>query len=154
MSSYTYSFLSIVAAISDPNGTFSIGSGAGASDEGITITMADDKASLVVGADGQGMHSLHAAKNGTVTVRLLKTSPTNALLQDLYSATTSSPADYGGSTIVIRDPNRGDVVTCRGCGFRKFPDIAYGKDGAMQEWVWNAAAIDQVLGTGTPTAVF
>lgn len=154
MSSFTYSFLSIVAAISDPNGTFSIGSGAGASDEGITITMADDKASLVVGADGQGMHSLHAAKNGTVTVRLLKTSPTNALLQDLYAACTSSPANYGASTITIRDPYRGDVITCQGCGFRKFPDISYGKDGAMQEWTWNAAQIDQVLGTGTPTAVF
>ncbi len=32
-------------------------------DEGITIAMTDDKTSMVTGADGSGMFSLHAAKS-------------------------------------------------------------------------------------------
>ena len=153
MASNTYSFLDVQAAIKGPNGSFSIGNGAGASDEGITIAQADDRGSLVVGADGYGMHSLHAAKSGTVTVRLLKTSPTNALLQDMFNVDTSSSANYGQNTISIRNPVSGDSVTCKGCGFRKQPDIVYGKDGGMYEWTWNAAQIDIVLGVGTPAVL-
>lgn len=154
MSSFTYSFISIAASIKDPNGTFSIGSGAGVAKEGITIAFVDDKGSLITGADGQGMHSLHASRAAVITLRLLKTSPTNALLQDLYDATTASPADYGASSIVLRDPNRGDVASCLGCGMRKFPDTVYDDAGPLMEWSWNSARTSILLGTGTPTAVF
>lgn len=154
MASYAYSFLDIVAAIKGPNGSFSLGNGAGVADEGITITMTDDKNTMIPGADGQVMHSLHAAKTGTVTLRLLKTSPTNALLQDMYAADTSSSAVHGHNTIVVRDPSRGDVLSCQGCAFKKFPDMSYAKDGNIVEWMWDAAVVDQLLGTGTPAAVF
>lgn len=154
MASFAYSFLDIVAAIKGPNGSFSIGSGAGVAEEGITIAMADAKNTMMIGADGQGMHSLHAGKSGTVTVRLLKTSPTNALLQDMYVADTASSATHGQNTIVIRDPTRGDVISCKGCAFQKFPDMAYAKDGNIVEWMWDSAEIDQLLGTGTPAVVF
>ncbi|WP_089177148.1 phage protein [Bosea sp. AS-1] len=153
MASNTYSFLDVQAAIDGPNGSFSIGNGAGSSDEGITVAQAEDRGSLVVGADGYGMHSLHAAKNGSVTVRLLKTSPTNAMLMDMFNIDTSSSANYGQNTISIRNPVSGDSVTCVGCGFRKVPDVVYGKDGGMMEWTWNAAQIDYVLGTGTPAVL-
>lgn len=153
MASYTYSFLDCQAAIRDPAGSFSLGNGAGAAEEGITVSFVDDKGSMMIGADGQAMHSLHAGKGGTVTVRVLKTSPVNALLSDLYNATTQSGADYGQSTIVIRDPVRGDDITCSGCAMRKHPDIAFAKDGGLQEWNWNVAELDMKLGTGKPAVV-
>jgi len=153
MASFAYSFLDIVAAIKGPNGSFSIGSGAGAAEEGITVAMIDAKNTMMIGADGQGMHSLHAGKGGTVTVRLLKTSPTNALLQDMYFADTASSATHGQNTIVIRDPARGDVISCKGCAFQKFPDMTYAKDGNVVEWMWDSAEVDQLLGTGTPAVV-
>lgn len=153
MASYTYSFLDCQAAIKDDAGSFSLGNGAGAAEEGISISYVDDKGSLMTGADGQGMHSLHAGKAGTVTVRVLKTSPVNAQLSDLYNATTQSGAAYGRSTISVRDPVRGDDIVCSGCGIRKHPDLAFAKDGGMQEWVWNAAQVDVKLGTGQPSAV-
>lgn len=153
MASYTYSFLDVAAAIKGPNGSFSLGNGAGVAEEGITITMVDAKNTMVIGADGQGMHSLHAGKGGTITVRLLKTSPTNALLQDMYSLDTASSATHGRNTIVVRDPSRGDVVSCKGCAFQRFPDTTYAKDAAIVEWVWDSAEVDQLLGTGTPAVV-
>lgn len=154
MSSYAYSFLDIVAAIKGPNGSFSLGNGAGVAEEGITIAMVDAKNTMVIGADGQSMHSLHAGKGGTVTVRLLKTSPTNALLQDMYFADTASSANHGQNTIVIRDPSRGDVASAKFCAFQKFPDITYSKDGNTVEWMWDSGEVDVLLGTGTPAAVF
>ncbi|MDI8107039.1 PfkB family carbohydrate kinase, partial [Salmonella enterica subsp. enterica serovar Anatum] len=41
---------------------------------------------FAIGADGEVMHSLHADKSGTVTVNLLKTSPTNKKLSLAYNA--------------------------------------------------------------------
>lgn len=153
MVSRSYSFADITATYVGPGGTFSIGAGAGPSEEGITVTQTDDKGSLAMGADGQGMHSLHVAQNGTVTVRLLKTSEANAILNQAYNTETQSAALYGNGTIVIRDAVRGDVITCAGCGWRKMPDVGYGKDGGMYEWVWNAAQIFYNLGTGSPARI-
>ncbi len=116
--------------------------------------MVDAKNTMVIGADGQAMHSLHAGKGGTVTVRLLKTSPTNALLQEMYFADTASSANHGQNTILIRDPSRGDVASAKFCAFQKFPGITYSKDGNTVEWMWDSGEVDVLLGTGTPAAVF
>lgn len=152
-SANTYSFLDVQAAIKGPNGSFPLGSGAGVAEEGITISYTDEKGSLIVGADGTGMHSLHAGRSGTVTVRLLKTSPTNALLMQMYNADTVSAANYGRSTILVRNPVTGDSWTCSYCGFRKVPDNVNAKDGGVHEWTWNVAYIEGILGTGTPAIV-
>ena len=150
MATNTYSFADCQASITGPNGTFGLSQEAAPSEEGITISQVDDKGTLTMGADGSGMHSLHMSKAGTVTVRLLKTSPVNAQLMDMYNADTSSAALYGKNTIVIRDPVRGDVITCQSCGQRKAPDVAFAKDGNIHEWVFNSSQIDYKLGTGVP----
>lgn len=149
----TYSFLDVQAAISGPGGAFSIGQGAGAAEEGISVEMTEDKSSMVIGADGSGQHNLHAGRSGTVTIRLLKTSPTNALLSDLYAFQTQGAANHGQNTITIRNPQRGDTITARQAGFRRFPNNSYAKDGAMLEWSFNAIQIDQDLGNGSPSAL-
>jgi hypothetical protein len=145
-----YSFQDVACAINGPGGSFSL-SGSGVAEEGISIAMTDDKGSMMVGADGEIMHSLHAGKSGTVTVRLLKTSPANQLLAQMYNTQTTSSAYHGRNTISVRDPIRGDSITARECGFRKLPDIGYNKDGATQEWVFLAGKIDTILGNGNPT---
>lgn len=148
----SYSFLDVQATMVGPTGNFQLGSGAGNAEEGISISMIDDKGSLTVGADGSAMHSLHAGKAGTVTVRLLKTSPTNALLAAAYAAQTASSALYGQNTILIRNPVSGDTISARQCGFRKLPDIGYAKVAGTQEWVFNAGQVDMLLGSGNPEA--
>src|SRR6218665_1730303 len=123
MASNSYSFADCHAAISGPNGAFNLGSGSGAAEEGITISQIDDKGTMTIGADGFGMHSLHMGKAGRVTIRLLKTSFTNSLLMDMYNADTASAAVWGQNVIVIRDPARGDEITCQGVAFAKAPDV-------------------------------
>lgn len=143
-----YSFLDVQAAIKGPGGSFSLGNGAGAAEEGITVEMTDDKNSMVIGADGSGQHNLHAGKSGTIAIRLLKTSPTNALLSDLYNYQTQSSAYHGQNTISIRNPVSGDSITAQQCAFRRLSPNSYAKDGATMEWVFDAIRIDQKLGSG------
>lgn len=80
----TYSFLDVNATLTCADATIDLGYGAAIADEGISFAMANDKNSMTIGADGEGMHSLHCDNSGQVTIRLLKTSPANARLSDLY----------------------------------------------------------------------
>ncbi len=144
--SNVYSFLDVQAAIVGPGGAFSLGSGAGAAEEGISIDPSGEIDGMQIGADGTGQHSLHADKSGKVTVRVLKTSPVNKLLSAMYNFQTASAASHGQNTLTISDAVRGDVVTCRQCAFAKAPNLNYGKEAGTQDWEFNAIAIDRVLG--------
>lgn len=143
-----YSFLSVQASISGPGGNLPLGNGAAAAEEGITFAMNEDKNTMTLGAGGEGMHSLHAAKGGTVTIRLLKTSPVNAALMEMYNLQTSNPALHGRNTLSVRDTFRGDVAVARECAFKKVPDLTWAKDGNTNEWLFDAVSIDPKLGAG------
>jgi len=108
--------------------------------------MAGDKNTMTVGADGEGMHSLHADKSGTVTVVLLKTSPINAKLMALYQLQTLNTSLHGQNVITTTNPKTGDVTTARQCAFKKIPANVYAKDGGTNSWVFDAIKIDEILG--------
>lgn len=143
----TYAFQDVTATLAGPTGVVDLGYGAAVSEEGISIDMAGDKNTMMIGADGEGMHSLHADKSGQVTVRLLKTSPTNAKLQAMYDAQSLSAALWGQNVIVIRQTASGDTTTARSCAFKKKPALNYKKDGDIVEWVFDSIKIDTLLGT-------
>lgn len=145
--SNVYSFLDVNATLTGPGGSFSLGNGAAASEEGITVTPNGEIGSMQIGADGSGQHSLHADKSGKVTVRLLKTSPVNKQLQAMYNFQTASASLYGQNTIVINDASRGDVITCTQAGFTKAPDLSYAKEAGMNTWEFNVIRIERTLGS-------
>lgn len=146
MPATTYSFLEVVAAISGPGGVINLGSGAGAAKEGITVDAVADIDSMVIGADGSGMHSLVADKSARATIRLLKTSPANQLLSLMAAFQRSSAAQFGQNTISIVDQARGDVLTLRQVAFARIPSINYGSEAGMIEWTFNAVTFDLALG--------
>lgn len=145
----TYSFLDVQAAIVGPGGGFSLGSGAGAAEEGITIDPTEELDGMTVGADGTPMHSLHANKSGKVTVRLLKTSPTNALLAAMVAFQRTSAANHGQNTLTIVNTSNGDTISCQQVAFAKLPTITYAKEAGINEWEFNAGIIDMGLGAGS-----
>lgn len=144
----TYSFLDVNASISGPGGNFQLGSGAGAAEEGISSAMVEEKNTMTIGADGRIMHSLHAGKGGKFTVRLLKTSPTNALLSQMYKLQSQSSATWGQNVITINDVARGDVIELTDAAFVKHPDLAYSKDGNSNEWEF-VGNMEPLLGSGS-----
>lgn len=146
-----YSFLDVRASITGPGVAASLGSDAGVAEEGITVAMVGDKNTLVTGADGTPMHSLHASKAATYTVRLLKTSPINRILMGAYNfQTNGGSANHGQNTITISNTQTGDRMTGRFCAFKKVPDIVYAVEGGMNEWVFDVGKSDPLLGSGAP----
>lgn len=146
----TYSFLSVQATLAGPGGNISLGSGAGAAEEGITVEMLEEKDQMTVGADGSIMHSLRASNAARISVRLLKTSPVNAQLSELYNFQRQSPANWGQNTLVVSDTVRGDLVSGSQIAFARQPQLTYAKDAGMQEWIFYGP-VNQTLGSGAPS---
>jgi hypothetical protein len=144
----TYSFLDIHAALVGPGASISLGAGAGASEEGITIEPQGDVNTMAIGADGTPMHSLHANKGGHITCRFLKTSPVNRLLAQALAFQRTSASNHGQNTLTVVSAVSGDSITCQAVAFAKTPTVEYGVDGKMLEWRFDAGIIDVVLGGG------
>lgn len=142
-----YSFLDVQCAMHGPAGlNFSIANTSGIADEGISVDMLDDKGSMITGADGSVMHSLHAATASRVTIRLLKTSPMNKIMTDAYNFQTTSSAFYGQNTISIKNPVSQDSIVAENCGFARMPTNTNAKTGGLQEWVFNCGHTTHKLG--------
>jgi len=148
----TYSFLDVTAAMSGAGGNINLGAGSAVSEEGITVEAVEDKSIMTIGADGAGMHSLIASEASTVTIRLLKTSPVNNQLHEMYKQNTISSANHGANTITIRNAATGDNITLQQVAFKKRPTITYAKEGGMNEWTFDAVKTEMTLGVGTPEA--
>lgn len=141
-----YSFKNIVASIAGPGIALNLGNGAAVAEEGITISPAEDKNTMVIGADGKGQHTLIANDAGVITMRFLKTSPTNGFLQLAYDAQSASSALWGQNLITVVDTARLELTTCQNCAFKKKPEIIYDKAGPMMEWTFDSLAINSILG--------
>jgi hypothetical protein len=144
----TYAFADTMAAIAGPSGAFDFGFGSGNAEGGITVEMVEDKNTMVIGADGFVQHNLHSGQGGTITVRLLKTSPTNAQFSKMYAVDTSTAMTHGRNTITIQDLARGDKITAQFCAFSRLPSITYAKEGGEQAWAFHCGRIDMLLGPG------
>ncbi|WP_250538812.1 MULTISPECIES: phage protein [unclassified Caballeronia] len=146
--SATYSFLNFNASLIGPGGAISLGAGCGISEEGFTVEFSEDADNMKIGADGTPMHSLNPSKAGKLTVRLQKTSPTNALLSAMYNFQRTSSANWAQNIFTATDTVRGDVYTCQGVAFAKFPKNDFAKEAGMIEWEFNAGIIDPALAAG------
>lgn len=142
----TYSFLDVNVAIVGPGGGFSLGAGSGNAEEGITIEPVEDIDTMTIGADGSAMHSLHASKGGKCTVRLLKTSPTNALLSELVAFQRTSGANHGQNVITLINKATFDIITMQQVAFSRLPNLSYAKEGGVNEWEFNSGIMDYALG--------
>jgi Protein of unknown function (DUF3277) len=142
----TYSFQTVQATLSGVGAIINLGQGAAVAEEGITIEMSGDKNTMTVGADGEGMHSLHRDRSGTITVRLLKTSPVNAQLMVLYASQSEAPTAWGQNTITVTNTASGDVHTGEQCAFKKKPNMTYAKEGDIIEWQWEAIKVFSTIG--------
>jgi hypothetical protein len=114
--------------------------------------MVEDKSTMTIGADGAVMHSLHAGKGANVTVRLLKTSPTNSQLSQMYKGDSEASGLHGRNTISVRDLQRNDVITCQQCAFAKMADVTYAKEGGEMVWTFHSGVTDFDLGSGLPVS--
>jgi len=116
--------------------------------EGVRIAMIGDKDTMVIGANGDTMHSLAASQAGRIELSILKTAPVNALLNALYRAQDLSAATWGNIQININNPVTGDVIVGVYGAFVKLPDLVYATQGNIMVWAFNMGYIDETLGNG------
>ncbi len=152
----TYSFVNVSATIIGPGAAFPLGYGAGVAEEGITFAHTDQKDTVVTGADGTIMHSLNASMTGRITVRILKTSPVNGLLSQLYNFQRIGGAAYWGRNVIsINEGTLGDIIGGTQMAFVKHPDIVYATNGNVNAWEFSGYIVPE-LGMGiaglTPTS--
>lgn len=145
----TYSFLTVQASIIGPGVNAQIGSSSGAAKEGLSLSFDDDKNKITTGADGSIMTSLIASMTGKIIIRLLKTSPINAVLNNGFNFQRSNPANSGQNIIRITDTSRGDVGSGAQMSFLKMPDNGWSEEGNTLEWTF-IGIVNEVLGAGLP----
>ena len=143
-----YSFEDVQATLTGPGGVASLGAGAAVAKEGITVDFTEDKDAMIVGADGKAVHSLRASKAARITVRLMKTSPQNAVLSQMYNTQIASSLFWGQNLLTVTNPVTGDDYPCTEVAFAKFPSITWAEDPNMNEWTFNAGQADPQLGVG------
>ncbi len=143
-----YSFLNVNCSMIGPGGILNLAAGAAAAEEGLTIEPVEDKNVMTIGADGRGQHSLVANDACTLTVRLLKTSPINNALMNMYDLQSASSALWGQNVFTITDTARGDYTVAQSAAFKKKPTITYAKEAGMMEWTFDAIKANSVLGVG------
>jgi hypothetical protein len=144
-----YSFLNIQASIVGPGLTAQIGASAGAAKEGLSTAFDEDKSVITTGSDGSIMTTVRASMTGTITVRLLKTSPVNVLLSRAFNFQRSSAINWGGNIIRVVDKVRGDVVTGRQMSFVKHADNVWSEEANILEWTFRGI-VNEVVGAGLP----
>lgn len=144
----TYSFLDVVATLVGPGGSISLGAGAGVAEEGIEVEMVEDKNLMTIGADGKSMQTLNASKAARINIRLLKTSPTNNQLSQMYAIQAASSAAWGINVFSITNPISGDSIIGIEAAFKQLPRITYAKNPAMNEWRFDVGNVDTSLGGG------
>ena len=141
-----YSFIDTTVTWTGPGGTISLGNNSGAAEEGVTLVYDDDIGHMDIGASGDIQHSLHANKSGTLTFRLLKTSPTNQRVSTKIAFQRASSVNYGQDTVTITNIVTGDIVTCQRVAPKHFTPLSYAKDAGMNEWILNVGLIEPTLG--------
>lgn len=142
----TYSFQDVTCSIIGPGLALTLGSEAGAAEEGLDINPEGQKNTLTIGADGSWMHSLRAGNPGTVNVHLLKTSNQNALLMAAYNAQRVSSALWGKNVITLVQTDSEDTIVCAGAAFGNPPNLTYATQGGTVTWTFQVGKLNEILG--------
>lgn len=149
----TFSFLDTNALLTGPGGSVLLGNGSGSAEEGISFEDIEERDRMVVGADGMVMHSLIASRAGHARLRLLKVSPTNAQLMQMYNTQAASSLLWGSNTLTLTNAISGDVYTCSQVAFVRRPANNFAKEAGNLEWEFNCGVMTVVLGSNLASAL-
>lgn len=143
MSTTTYSFLDLAGALAHPTVGAYLFTGAGVGE--VNVTMATEKTTHDVAADGSVMVSKVAGNNGTITIHAQQTSDLHKWLLDWYNALLLGPvSDWAMTAATLRNSSDGTSHVATGMSPQKIPDKAYQAQGQKVTWVLMAADIQSM----------
>lgn len=138
----TYSFSDVSAVVSHPSVGQNVINGQGVGT--ITTTMATEKTTHDVSADGSVMVNKIPGDNGTIAISVQQTSAVHKWLLNWYNyIKAASTSQWALASITVQSPVMGDLITATGVSPQKLPDRPYQAQGQMVTWNLMAANIQQ-----------
>ena len=111
-----------------------------AQDAAITVEHDEDDWTLVTGVDGEGTRSKTSNRSATITVSLMQSSETNALLSAARAADVNTPGGVGGKPLLIKDnsgPTPGQTLfSAESCWIQKPPTAELNREATTREWTF------------------
>lgn len=142
MSVSTYSFDDVGVTISHPSVGQTVANGQGIGT--INVTMATERTTHEIAADGSVMISKVKGRNGTVALAIQQTSPLNAWLMRWFNYLEVAPAsEWAKTTIVIRSSVMQQTTVCNFVSPQKQADKPYQAQGQLITWNLMSADIQQ-----------
>ncbi len=114
--------------------------------DGTIVTVARENPSftMVTGSDGEGARAKSNDKSGTITVTLLQTSATNALLSEL--ARLDELNGTGIAPIMVKDVSGTSVFQAETAWIEKPADAEFAREITNREWVFKTDNLDMLVG--------
>jgi hypothetical protein len=140
--STTYSFNDATLSISQNSVGKHTATGEGI--QSATVTMTTEHTTHDVAADGVIMVSKIPGENGTVAIATQQTSETHKWLLKWYNYLITAGSDeWATTTLIIRAPNMGDLITATQGSPQKMADRPYQAQGQNVTWTLMFAYITQ-----------
>ena len=110
----------------------------------VSAEKAGDAFAMKSGADGFVTRVAQNHPEGSITIKLMQSSPANAVLQTLYQADEAT--GQAAFPVTVKDLFGGDLVTTSQAWFRKIPNFSKGRDIGENEWVLDCADLTIIHG--------
>jgi structural protein KPP10_ORF10 len=107
--------------------------------EFLSIEPEADNFSDVVGSDGEVARSKTNDRRATVTLTLLQTSASNALLSALANLDKAAPGGLGVGALLVRDRQGTAIFSAAECWISKEPTRGFGREAGPREWTLRCA---------------
>lgn len=112
-----------------------------AQDAAITVEHDEDDWTLVTGVDGEGTRSKTSNRSATITVALMQSSETNALLSAERELDLNTPNGTGGKALIIKDGSGTTVFSCATAWIQKAPTAELNREATTREWVFRTDSL-------------
>jgi hypothetical protein len=111
-----------------------------------TVEYETDAFSDVCGTDGEVTRSKSNDRRATVTLRLMQTSPSNALLSALFNLDANSPGGAGVGPFLLANGLTGTKLAGEKCWIAKPPPSKWDRTPTEREWKVRVASLGGLEG--------
>ncbi len=118
----------------------------GFAEDGLTVAFDEDSFMLNTGADGEQTRSRSNNESALITLRLMQTSESNAVLNNFYQA--DKAGGTGKFAFLIKDLNGSELHAAEEAWVQKPPEAAFGKESATREWTIRCGRMTSIFGAG------
>ncbi len=114
--------------------------------EFIKVERDTDAFTDVAGTDGGVARAKQHDKRATITLTLLQTSDSNALLSTLYALDTNGDNGAGVGPFLLKDRGGLTVHAAEHCWIQKLPDVTLDKGVTARQWKIRVASLESFEG--------